>query len=125
MRISDWSSDVCSSDLTRTVAACAKPIGTMKVSDASCSATACAATAAVEIHPISMTAAENTPASNAWLIAIGVPIRVIWTKRGQSLRHHRPSRRSEEHTSELQSLMRISYAVFCLKKKKKTLKKKT
>src|SRR3546814_5286805 len=31
-------------------------------------------------------------------------------------------RRSEEHTSELQSLMRISYAVFCLKKKKKTYK---
>src|SRR3546814_7261377 len=30
----------------------------------------------------------------------------------------RPKRRSEEHTSELQSLMRISYAVFCLKKKK-------
>src|SRR3546814_8769969 len=30
--------------------------------------------------------------------------------------------RSEEHTSELQSLMRISYAVFCLKKKKKTNK---
>src|SRR3546814_5256475 len=29
------------------------------------------------------------------------------------------SKRSEEHTSELQSLMRISYAVFCLKKKKK------
>src|SRR3546814_5791714 len=29
-----------------------------------------------------------------------------------------PSTRSEEHTSELQSLMRISYAVFCLKKKK-------
>src|SRR3546814_2943690 len=33
-------------------------------------------------------------------------------------------RRSEEHTSELQSLMRISYAVFCLKKKKKTRKNK-
>src|SRR3546814_4131323 len=30
-------------------------------------------------------------------------------------------RRSEEHTSELQSLMRISYAVFCLKKKKKNI----
>src|SRR3546814_5313521 len=30
-----------------------------------------------------------------------------------------PRRRSEEHTSELQSLMRISYAVFCLKKKNK------
>src|SRR3546814_10486281 len=33
---------------------------------------------------------------------------------------HRPAR-SEEHTSELQSLMRISYAVFCLKKKRKSL----
>src|SRR3546814_4291533 len=35
------------------------------------------------------------------------------------------SSRSEEHTSELQSLMRISYAVFCLKKKKSHLYKKT
>src|SRR3546814_19302953 len=34
------------------------------------------------------------------------------------------TKRSEEHTSELQSLMRISYAVFCLKKKKKTSKDK-
>src|SRR3546814_4655205 len=34
------------------------------------------------------------------------------------------SRRSEEHTSELQSLMRISYAVFCLKKKKHATKNK-
>src|SRR3546814_4673868 len=33
--------------------------------------------------------------------------------------------RSEEHTSELQSLMRISYAVFCLKKKKKSKRKIT
>src|SRR3546814_9444158 len=33
------------------------------------------------------------------------------------------ARRSEEHTSELQSLMRISYAVFCLKKKNKTNKR--
>src|SRR3546814_8021526 len=47
---------------------------------------------------------------------------------GQQMVQHRPLlplrygiealRRSEEHTSELQSLMRISYAVFCLKKKK-------
>src|SRR3546814_2647653 len=36
-----------------------------------------------------------------------------------SRRQPRGSWRSEEHTSELQSLMRISYAVFCLKKKKK------
>src|SRR3546814_8114422 len=35
-----------------------------------------------------------------------------------SRRFHGITKRSEEHTSELQSLMRISYAVFCLKKKK-------
>src|SRR3546814_10258223 len=34
-------------------------------------------------------------------------------------RRQNPGLRSEEHTSELQSLMRISYAVFCLKKKKR------
>src|SRR3546814_9513397 len=37
-----------------------------------------------------------------------------WSRRFR----HRPKTRSEEHKSELQSLMRISYAVFCLKKKK-------
>src|SRR3546814_6645819 len=37
---------------------------------------------------------------------------------GRRHEHHIEFRRSEEHTSELQSLMRISYAVFCLKKKK-------
>src|SRR3546814_9965228 len=37
---------------------------------------------------------------------------------GQSRFRVDPGQRSEEHTSELQSLMRISYAVFCLKKKK-------
>src|SRR3546814_7401354 len=36
-------------------------------------------------------------------------------------RHSRRNSRSEEHTSELQSLMRISYAVFCLKKKKQNI----
>src|SRR3546814_4557835 len=36
---------------------------------------------------------------------------------GAGSRPHPPRFRSEEHTSELQSLMRISYAVFCLKKK--------
>src|SRR3546814_4211630 len=36
----------------------------------------------------------------------------------RTIRRHLNARRSEEHTSELQSLMRISYAVFCLKKKK-------
>src|SRR3546814_10674427 len=37
----------------------------------------------------------------------------------------RPEKRSEEHTSELQSLMRISYAVFCLKKKNNNTKNTT
>src|SRR3546814_10872034 len=39
---------------------------------------------------------------------------------GRSARACQAGARSEEHTSELQSLMRISYAVFCLKKKQKT-----
>src|SRR3546814_2311332 len=39
---------------------------------------------------------------------------------GAGLGQHRLLARSEEHTSELQSLMRISYAVFCLKKKTKS-----
>src|SRR3546814_9939919 len=38
-------------------------------------------------------------------------------QQGRSVRRAEVCRRSEEHTSELQSLMRISYAVFCLKKK--------
>src|SRR3546814_9267089 len=47
---------------------------------------------------------------------------VVWTFPDPVPLHREPlytPRRSEEHTSELQSLMRISYAVFCLKKKKK------
>src|SRR3546814_2197869 len=42
------------------------------------------------------------------------------TQNGELLHRIRSLRRSEEHTSELQSLMRISYAVFCLKKQTKT-----
>src|SRR3546814_5615985 len=41
-------------------------------------------------------------------------------QRAASLIDYAHVERSEEHTSELQSLMRISYAVFCLKKKKRT-----
>src|SRR3546814_1575135 len=43
---------------------------------------------------------------------------LLRTQRKPPQREHRQQQRSEEHTSELQSLMRISYAVFCLKKKK-------
>src|SRR3546814_8123957 len=43
---------------------------------------------------------------------------------GSRARAVRATARSEEHTSELQSLMRISYAVFCLKKKTNTIRDK-
>src|SRR3546814_1928085 len=58
-----------------------------------------------------------------WQIAMDgtqkLPQRLLATIR-ERLRAGQPFDRSEEHTSELQSLMRISYAVFCLKKKKRT-----
>src|SRR3546814_2155899 len=44
----------------------------------------------------------------------------VHQEKGEVIQHIGRRKRSEEHTSELQSLMRISYAVFCLKKKKKT-----
>src|SRR3546814_5843209 len=47
-------------------------------------------------------------------------IAVIGGRKGFRINRVRTCHRSEEHTSELQSLMRISYAVFCLKKKKST-----
>src|SRR3546814_10278555 len=52
--------------------------------------------------------------------ALVIPV-LPWRARRDVERLHAdlPEPRSEEHTSELQSLMRISYAVFCLKKKKK------
>src|SRR3546814_7353033 len=59
------------------------------------------------------------PLGIAWIACLdgrpGRPMNAIWGSRagGSSA-----ARRSEEHTSELQSLMRNSYAVFCLKKKK-------
>src|SRR3546814_7098355 len=45
-------------------------------------------------------------------------LRSLRTERVVAVLHYAPVVRSEEHTSELQSLMRNSYAVFCLKKKK-------
>src|SRR3546814_7846055 len=58
-----------------------------------------------------------SPASNA--IIVTLVAWYLWRVATWNIK------RSEEHTSELQSLMRISYAVFCLKKKKKTTKLKT
>src|SRR3546814_4534884 len=95
MRISDWSSDVCSSDLLdgrgrhprRRL--CPDPEGR---SPRASSRTVPAAAASISVCATGACRASATGVAR--------------------------SRRSEEHTSELQSLMRISYAVFCLKKKK-------
>src|SRR3546814_10219021 len=79
--------------------------------------------------------ATHTPRGNPHRAAGASPIRRADQHRRRAVRDHwAPSRgndghrgRSEEHTSELQSLMRISYAVFCLKKKNtnKQIKPKT
>src|SRR3546814_6869650 len=99
MRISDWSSDVCSSDL----------------GSASNQALSCAVTAANgsgRRRPrgtggLRLAVGRTSPAFQA----VRKPMRNWSSDVGAT------SSRSEEHTSELQSLMRISYAVFCLKKK--------
>src|SRR3546814_9264373 len=94
MRISDWSSDVCSSDLL-------DPL--FSHIDANVRTIADAEMRKGVMNPLGDAA-----------VAADVAILVV--------RHHSKDTRSEEHTSELQSLMRISYAVFCLKKKKKKKK---
>src|SRR3546814_3413665 len=83
MRISDWSSNVCSSDPTRD--------GNKKHLSGKVSASTFGAKLTLE-GPLKKLK-EDGKGSSSFLL------------------------RSEEHTSELQSLMRISYAVFCLKKK--------
>src|SRR3546814_6273293 len=90
MRISDWSSDVCSSDLS-----CLER-----------------ARPAASSHWFARSPAR-------WLLA--QQRRRAAAARSDSEGQRRKARqkdRSEEHTSELPSIMRISYAVFCLKKKK-------
>src|SRR3546814_1425302 len=100
MRISDWSSDVCSSDL-HSAPSCQR---------GECGIESPRSTAS----PLAMS--NSTPPS---LRCARQPCGASLSAR-QLANAGRPSRiamRSEEHTSELQSLMRISYAVFCLKKK--------
>src|SRR3546814_7191962 len=101
MRISDWSSDVYASDLISRLTRAdigQTPCGiTQKVDWAAHFAQRVRQARFVQQHF----------RTNPWTAPLPAP-------------QQPPSRRSEEHTSELQSLMRISYAVFCLKKKKKT-----
>src|SRR3546814_7953670 len=69
--------------------------------------------------------AMNSPATAMTLLKLSASSLIVATALagcGSTNYAQRPEPRSEEHTSELQSLMRISYAVFCLKKKKKKTK---
>src|SRR3546814_4657856 len=100
MRISDWSSDVCSSDLTD------------RFSHQRDRAKELTRTA------WSAPGFERERRSRPAVRATGAGRRTTPPARASGSRDRQ--RRSEEHTSELQSLMRISYAVFCLKKKKDT-----
>src|SRR3546814_3025619 len=112
MRISDWSSDVCASGLPTS----ASPSG--PTATASRAATSASATKTPRASNRCATALlpEATPPVSPTMKSL---MPRLWRRSG--LRPRRLSifvgRRSEEHTSELQSLMRISYAVFCLKTK--------
>src|SRR3546814_3923004 len=101
MRISDWSSDVCSSDLTTQADRRSKGQA-RRASHWSYEAE----------RPLSRRQGESL------LVEPGTPLRGVQIDAGHGAAPYPCAIRSEEHTSELQSLMRISYAVFCLKKKK-------
>src|SRR3546814_3456789 len=103
MRISDWSSDVCSSDLPARRWA---PAGRRGAS--------CRPGAPRRPTGVSASGRKNRFRREA-LGCEPLSVRAELVEAPFFL----SARRSEEHTSELQSLMRISYAVFCLKKKKK------
>src|SRR3546814_10448373 len=120
MRISDWSSDVCSSDLF----ARSTPDHRNIIHRVLLSTPTSKIAGRMERRPRHQL---RTPARYETLAQRGCEYddrdRYLptWTRRDirlQLLRGNPP--RSEEHTSELQSLMRISYAVFCLKKKTNT-----
>src|SRR3546814_5371839 len=113
MRISDWSSDVCSSDLPTRL----HPRPRRHVRDA--------IVAAAEIIGLGEAVFQDVEEANHFAhIARYAVILTLGCVAEEMMRLavHRPVPgdlpRSEEHTSELPSLMRISYAVFCLKKKK-------
>src|SRR3546814_7690518 len=132
MRISDWSSDVCSSDLAliadfcapsllclwkRTFAPGQKGGKTMKWGQVSRvnSRTALMAGIAATMMWAAPAAAQER---QSYTIPSGDAAQTVQRLAVQSgVQVMVPDARSEEHTSELQSLMRISYAVFCLKKK--------
>src|SRR3546814_2052700 len=126
MRISDWSSDVCSSDLRRRRST--DPVNLLYPFevDRSCCLTICPGGAASYLNnggrASQQPGGHHASSRERRRHPRALPCRCS----GGSVRcagrsHHCHlllfARRSEEHTSELQSLMRNSYAVFCLKKK--------
>src|SRR3546814_6112148 len=118
MRISDWSSDVCSSDLDEVPGLGPETGFTQSV------CTTRHASAAYDAYlaflenpgPVIVGAAAGASCFGPAYEFVMILDRDL---RKRKLRDRVPMTRSEEHTSELQSLMRISYAVFCLKKKNK------
>src|SRR3546814_1170566 len=107
MRISDWSSDVCSSDLS---AYDFSIYGGLSAQLARISADTIRDEEGESFYHVYLRTEENALHHRGELL----PIIPGMTVTAEILR-------SEEHTSELQSLMRISYAVFCLKKKKNNI----
>src|SRR3546814_3687898 len=115
MRISDWSSDVCSSDLLLTDGFLGAARAALHVAEIGLGRVGFgAAGAALHVGEIGLPVAT----AGCQRQRIGIVGVLGVAHRGLLCRvcgRQRPTARSEEHTSELQSLMRISYAVFCLK----------
>src|SRR3546814_4786505 len=110
MRISDWSSDVCSSDLHDARRARRRIGHPARTRNLTVGAGQAGADHAIDRDRI----AQREFITRLQEAGIAFFLRVIVARRVEP---RRVRRRSEEHTSELQSLMRISYAVFCLTKK--------
>src|SRR3546814_10541416 len=126
MRISGWSSDVCSSDLVIRIATGAQPIAGANADQflihfAPYFGLALLAVALAGAGSYTWRAFSLAFAS--WWIHVYASIQALRRRPSRFVvtpKHGTDGRqRSEEHTSELPSLMRISYAVFCLKKKNK------
>src|SRR3546814_2973817 len=122
MRISDWSSDVCSSDLgpRRFIASrCAVASSSLWPPDRNTMPGRIAGT--LDFRHISVASATSSTLACSSQSLPGTTIDALrMVPSSATFCWYSASNRSEEHTSELQSLMRISYAVFCLKKKKNT-----
>src|SRR3546814_10912699 len=115
MRISDWSSDVCSSDLIWSYGAATGPIAYLAQKDMQSgngygALAAFFSQVAFILVMLAILFFDPTGYSVAITFAVVMAIGMFL----QLAIAYAESRRSEEHTSELQSLMRISYAVFCL-----------